>query len=78
MTTSKFTRIINQYMQIAQLGREIIAYKKTDVNKIPAHLLDKNNTLQYERILRFNELVSKNDKDRKKYSNAIDEFWTGY
>ena len=78
MTTSKFTRIINQYMQIAQLGREIIAYKKTGVNKIPAHLLDKNNTLQYERILRFNELVSKNDKDRKKYSNAIDEFWTGY
>tara|TARA_B100001287_G_scaffold116167_1_gene97719 strand:- start:6873 stop:7109 length:237 start_codon:yes stop_codon:yes gene_type:complete len=78
MTTSKFTRIINQYMQIAQLGREIIAYKKTDVNKIPAHLLDKNNTLQYERILRFNELVSKNDKDRKKYRNAIDEFWTGY
>ena len=52
MTNSKFARIVNQYAQIAHLGREIIIYKKHGIHKIPMHLLDKNNMLQYKRILR--------------------------
>ena len=78
MTNSKFARIVNQYAQIAHLGREIIMYKKHGIHKIPMHLLDKNNMLQYKRILEFNELINKTDKDRKKYKHSIDEFWTGY
>ncbi len=78
MTISKFGRIVNQYSQIAKLGREIIMYKKHGIKKIPNHLLDKANALQIERLLQYNELVSQTEKDRKKYKNAMDEFWTGY
>jgi len=65
-------------LRIAQLGREIIMYKNHRVKYIPRHLLDKTNTLQYERILAFNDLVSKTNNDKKKYKYAIREYWTGY
>ena len=78
MRISKFGQIVNRYLQIAQLGREIIMYKNHRLKYIPRHLLNKTNTLQYERILRFNDLVSKTNKDKKKYKNAIHEYWTGY
>tara|TARA_B100001250_G_C19536272_1_gene672673 strand:- start:295 stop:525 length:231 start_codon:yes stop_codon:yes gene_type:complete len=73
---SSFKHVVKNYENLAKLGRQIIQHKK-DIKHINPHKLDESFLTQEFKIQQFFDDAADSHQYWMKYSNSIDEFWTG-